>query len=171
MISGRAVDLRPSRWRWWAQIATGVALLLAVRTYTLRGVASGPAPALVGRDLDGHAVSLVDLSGKPVMVHFWATWCPVCRAESGSIDALAREHPVVTVATSSGQAESIRAAMNQSGVRFPVVVDAGGDIARAWGVSRFPTSFFLGTDRRIRYAESGFTTGIGLRARLWLAGL
>jgi peroxiredoxin len=171
MIPGRVMDLRRWRWRWWVQGAAMVALLLAVRTYTLRGVASGLAPALVGRDLDGHAVSLTDLSGKPMMVHFWATWCPVCRVENGSIDALAREHPVVTVATSSGQAEAIRAAMDQRGLQFPVVVDAGGEIARAWGVSRFPTSFFLGRDRRIRYAESGFTTGVGLRARLWLAGL
>jgi hypothetical protein len=38
-------------------------------------------------------------------------------------------------------------------------------------VSRFPTSFFLGSDQRIRYAESGFTTMAGLKARLWLAGL
>ncbi len=167
------MHLRPSHWPRWARIAgevvVTVALLLAVRAFTLRGVASGVAPPLVGRDLTGRVVSLEDLRGEPILVHFWATWCAVCRVQEASVDTLARDHAVLTVATSSGEAQAIRAAMDQRGLTFPVVVDPEGQIARAWGVDRFPTSFFLGKDHRIRTTETGFTSSLGFRARLWLA--
>jgi thiol-disulfide isomerase/thioredoxin len=150
--------------------AVVLALLFAVRVLTMRGLASGAAPPLAARDLSGRAVSLDDYGGRPVLVHFWATWCGVCKAENATIDTLARDHTVVTVATDSGEAEAIRASMDRSGLTFPVVVDADGDVARAWGVSRFPTSFFLDRAHRIRTAETGLTTSPGYRLRMWLAG-
>ena len=152
------------------QWAVVVALVLGVRAWTHRAIASGPAPALAGRDLDGHAVTLASMRGKPVLVHFWATWCQVCEAEVGTIDALARDHTMITVATDSGQADEIRAGMAKRGLSFPVVVDADGALARAWGVSAFPTSFFVGPGQDIRFAETGFTTSPGFRARMWLSG-
>jgi peroxiredoxin len=153
------------------QAAALVALLFAVRAYTLRGVASGAAPPLAGRDLDGHPISLDDFRGGPVAVHFWATWCEVCSVESGSVTALARGGRVVTVATDSGDAARVRARMEQEGVSFPVVIDANGAIAAAWGVTRFPTTFFLDRAQRVSTVESGYTTSLGLRARLLWAGL
>ena len=148
-----------------------LALLLGVHAYTLRGTASGAAPPLAGRDLDGHRVSLDDSPGQAVAVHFWATWCAVCTAESGNVASFARSARVITVATSSGDAAAVKAKMESDGISFPVVVDADGAIAAAWGVTRFPTTFFLGRDRRVRAVESGYTTGLGLRARLLWAGL
>jgi len=162
------------RWRRWARNAgkgaAVLALFLVLRAFTQRGIASGAAPPLVGSDLDGHAISLGDLRGKSVMVHFWATWCPVCEAEIASVDALARSHAVLTVATSSGHAREIRADMEKRGVSFPVVVDPEGELARAWGVRAFPTTFFVTPNQEIRLAETGFTTAFGFRARLWLSG-
>lgn len=152
------------------QVAAFVALFLGVRALTQRGVATGAAPPLAGTDLAGRAVSLADLRGKPVVVHFWATWCSVCSAEASTVDALAREHTVLTVASSSGQADEIRASMEQRRVSFPVVVDPEGEIARAWGVRAFPTSFFVTPGQRIRVVETGFTTSLGFAVRLWLTG-
>ena len=158
----------------WLRHAGNVALLLAVflgvRALTQRGIASGAAPRLEGADLSGRAVSLADHAGKPVMVHFWGTWCPVCMQEIGTIDSLARDHDVLTVATNSGEADAIRATMAKHGVSFPVVVDAEGELARAWGVRAFPTSFFVTRGQVIRTAETGYTSSAGFRARLWLAG-
>lgn len=144
--------------------------LVGVRAFMQRGIATGSAPALVGRDLDGQAVSLDDYRGKAVLVHFWATWCSVCDAESGTLDALARDHTMLTVATDSGQAGEIRAGMKKRGLSFPVVVDSSGALARAWGVHAFPTSFFVGPKQDIRFTEIGYTSSPGFRARLWLAG-
>ncbi len=150
-----------------------LALFVGLRAYTLRGLASGAAPPLAGRDLEGHHVSLDDFRAQPVAVHFWATWCADCSMESGSIASLSRNGsaPILTVATSSGDAAAIRASMEKAGVSFPVVVDADGAIAAAWGVTRFPTTFFLNRAHRVSTVESGYTTSLGLRARLGWAGL
>ena len=117
---------------------------------------------------DGQTLAMNSFLGKPLLVNFWGTWCPVCMQEIGTIDSLARDHDVLTVATNSGEADAIRAAMAKHGVSFPVVVDAEGELARAWGVRAFPTSFFVTSSRAIRLAETGYTTSVGFRARLWL---
>ena len=175
MASSTEIQSPPGpRWRRGVPgvVQAGALLLvfLALRVFMQRGIASGTAPALVGDDLASHRVSLEDFRGTPVLVHFWATWCPVCNAEGSTIADLAREHAVLTVATSSGDADAIRASMAKAGVSFPVVVDPEGEIARAWGVHAFPTSFFVSPSQQIRAAETGFTTSVGFRARLWLAG-
>lgn len=160
---------RRSRWREVAKWLAVAALLVVVRQLTHRGLATGAAPALSGRDLDGRSRALEAPMRGPVVVHFWATWCEVCAVELPAIDALARDHAVLSVATSSGQAAAIRDAMQRRGVAFPVIVDEDGAIASAWGVHAFPTSFVVDARREIRFVETGYTTGVGLRARLWWA--
>ncbi len=50
------------------------------------------APQFVLQDLDGHTVRLSDYRGKVVLINFWATWCPPCRAEMPDLVRLQREH-------------------------------------------------------------------------------
>lgn len=61
--------------------------------------------------------------------------------------------------------------MQEQGIAFPVLTDRDGALSRAWGVHAVPASFIIAPDGQIRFIEVGFTTGIGLRLRLWLAGL
>jgi thiol-disulfide isomerase/thioredoxin len=151
--------------------AFALMLLAGVRAYMLRGVASGIAPPLAGRSLDGQRVSLDEVRGRPVAVHFWATWCGVCNLENKSITSLAQSGTVIAVATSSGDAAAVKAKMARDGLSFPVVVDPDGSIAAAWGVTRFPTTFFLDREHRVKTVESGYTTEVGLKARLAVAGI
>ena len=147
-----------------------LAIILGVRAWQQQGMVSGPAPALAGVLLDGKEYfSLAALNGQPVLVHFWATWCPVCSAEQGSIEALAKEYPTITVAMQSGSAETVAAHLNKEGLSFPVLNDPDGTIAAQWGARAVPASFVVDGAGRIRFVEVGYTTGIGLRARLWLA--
>ena len=53
---------------------------------------------------------------------------------------------------------------------MPVVVDEDGRLARSWGVGGVPATFIVATDGRISYAGMGYSTELGLRARLWLSG-
>ena len=104
------------------------------------------------------------------VVNFWATWCPICRAEQGSIESLAKDNPnVITVAMQSGNAATVQQYMREQDISFPALNDADNRISASWGVQAVPASFIVDTDGKIRYVEIGYTTGVGLRLRLWLA--
>lgn len=147
-----------------------IVLVVGVRAWQQRDIVKGVAPPLSGLLLDGKPFVFAAKPAQPVLVHFWATWCPVCRAEQGSIESLAQDNPnVITVVMQSGSSGAVQQYMREQGVSFPVVNDADSQIASTWGVSAVPASFIVDTDGKIRYVEIGYTTGIGLRLRLWLA--
>jgi peroxiredoxin len=151
-------------------IAIAVVILFAIRSYQQRRMPSGAAPELSGDDLHGQKLSLAAYRGKPVLLHFWATWCGVCKAEQHNIDAVARDLPVLSVATHSGSAADIAAYMKEHDIALPVIVDEEGALASRYGVHAFPASFVIDGNGTIRHVEVGYTTEIGLRARMWLAG-
>lgn len=146
-------------------------IFLGIRTWQHRDLPSGAAPGLQGTTLQGLPYSLPARPGKPMMVHFWAVWCPVCRTEEDSISAIARDHPdkVITVALNSGPPTAVSRYMEQQGIAYPVVNDPTGVIAAKWGIRAVPASFWITPDGRITSVETGYTTEAGMRLRLWLA--
>lgn len=166
-------DSRAAKWRGYAiNVLLFVVLVAAIRFWQQRDMVSGAAPALQGITLAGLPYRLPARPEQPVLVHFWATWCPVCRAEQGGIAAIALHDPnVITIAMQSGKAEEVARHMQEQKIDFPVLNDPDGRIAGAWGVHAVPASFIIGTDGRIRFVEVGYTTETGLRLRRWLAGI
>ena len=162
-----------TRWRGYAlNVLIFVVLVVGIRLWQQRDMVSGPAPVLQGVMLSGQSYVLARQPGKPVLVHFWASWCPICRAEQGSIQALHEQgSEVVGIALQSGSAAEVQRYMREQGTGFPTLNDPDGRIAALWGVHATPASFILSPDGRIRFVEVGYTSGIGLRLRLWLAGL
>lgn len=159
---------RAPRWRRGAlEAMLLIAIVLAIGQWRKMDLATGPAPSLIGYDLDGKLVRLEPMHDGPVLVHFWATWCPVCRAQDDAIDAIARDHRVVTVAMQSGGEDAIEAYLSDHGLSFPTLADPDASLARAWGVKAVPASFVVGRDDQIHFREVGFTTSWGLRLRLW----
>lgn len=166
-------EQRKPRWRGIAvNVALFVIVMAGVRAWQQRDMVSGIAPALQGITIAGKPYSLPAHPGQPVLVHFWATWCPICRTEQGSIAAIAQDDPnIITIAMQSGRPEEVARYMHEQGIDFPVVNDADGNISNAWGVHGVPASFIIAPDGRIRFVEVGYTTGLGVRLRLWLAGI
>lgn len=165
---------KPAKSRIWLrrgiEILIFVVIIMGVRAWQQRDVVKGMAPPLSGLLLDGKPFVLAARPVHPVLVHFWASWCPICRAEQGSIASLARDNPnVITVAMQSGNSGAVQQYLREQGVSFPVINDADNQISAAWGVQGVPASFIVDTDGKIRYVEIGYTTGLGLRLRLWLA--
>lgn len=146
-----------------------VLVFFAVKTYLQRDLAQGFAPPLQGTLIDGQTVNLQSLQGKPVLVYFWATWCPVCKMQNGSVDSISEDHTVVTVAMNSGSDLEIEAFLEEKQLDFPVIADDSGVITERFGVSGVPTSFILDSDGSIAFTEVGYTTEWGLRLRLWMA--
>jgi peroxiredoxin len=156
--------------RWSLELAVLLSVVLAVRAYHARDAARGAAPAFAATDLEGRAMALSDLRGKPAVVHFWAAWCGTCTAMRDNIEAIARRHQVLGVAAQSGDVASVRRFAGEHGITSPTVVDETGALVRAYGVRAFPTSFFLDAGGNVRHVEVGYTTELGLRLRLlWLA--
>jgi len=163
---------RNQRWvRRLAWLLAFVVVFAAVRWYQQRDMVSGQSPPIDAVLLDGGSIALSELRGRPVLVHFWATWCPICEFEQGAIEALSRDYQVVTVAMRSGDSLAVEAHMREQGLSFPVVVDEDGYLARSYGVRGVPASFVLDAAGRIRFREVGYTTPLGLRMRLWWASL
>lgn len=159
--------------RWWLRLAAEVlvflVVLLAMERFMTRHAARGPAPALSAVQIDGRSIDVRSLQGRPALVYFWATWCPVCTAQQSAIDNILGDIPSITVAMRSGGSTEIRGHQAKSGLNWPVIDDADGAISASWGVSGVPAAFILDADGHIRFVTRGYTTALGLRTRLWLA--
>jgi thiol-disulfide isomerase/thioredoxin len=144
-------------------------LFFAVKAYMQRNLIDGPAPLLEGDLLSGQSISLHSFKDQPVLLHFWATWCPVCKLEQDSIEAISKDHKVITIAMNSGNDLEVQAFLEENQLSFPVIVDENGGIAERFGVSGVPTSFIIDNSGQIAFTEVGYTTSWGLRLRLWMA--
>jgi alkyl hydroperoxide reductase subunit AhpC len=88
---------------------------------------------------------------------------------ANNVESVSRDHPVIAVASLSGSHEDVAEYLQGQGVTIPAVVDPEGQLASAYGVHAYPTSFIVDRTGEIRFAEVGYTTEAGLRLRLWLA--
>lgn len=148
-----------------------LAIIVALHAWQTRHAPVGKAPEVNGVLLDGASVSLEQYRGKPVLLHFWATWCPICNIEQKSIDALADDYAVLTIAMDEASRQEIRDYMKHKQVDYPVLHDPASVIAQRYSIKGVPSSFIIDPEGEIRFVEVGYTTGIGLRLRLWWAGL
>jgi peroxiredoxin len=151
------------------EVLVFVALYLGLRAWLQRDMADGPVPAFQARDLAGELFAPEHYRGKPLLLHFWASWCRVCALERGVITAIDQDWPVVTIAMQSGNTAEVQAFMNQHDLKWRTLPDETGSLASLFGVSGVPASFVLDESGRIVSRETGYTTSAGLRFRLWLA--
>lgn len=154
--------------RWLLQGIVLLVVVLSAERFLTRDAVRGNVPELRGRTVQGDEINLSSGTGKPVLIHFWATWCPICNLEHGAINSLARDYHVVSVAMQSGTAQELAAEIARSGIEYPVLADPDGLIADRFGVTGVPTSFIVDSQQQVKYVTRGYTTGAGLRARLKL---
>lgn len=167
---------KPPRWRRWAiEIAIFVAVFFAIQAWMARDVPAGPAPDFATVAADGGALSLAEWRaahpGQAVGVYFWAEWCPICTAQQGTIDGVQADHPVLTVAMQSGGAPAVSDVLAERGLDWTTAIDADGRIAQSYGLRGVPAFVIIDPAGGIGSVSLGYTTGWGLRARLWWAGL
>jgi cytochrome c biogenesis protein CcmG, thiol:disulfide interchange protein DsbE len=110
------------------------------------------APSFTLADLDGRPRSLESFRGRPVLVNFWATWCPPCRAELPELQATWRAHQtcleVVGVTEDSGDAGEVRDFARKHGLEYPILLDDG-SAGRAYGVATIPRSVLIDADGQV----------------------
>ena len=165
---------QPRRWRRYL-IDGGLLLtvLFAVHLWQTRHVPDGQAPMLDGLLSSGEAFSLAAFQarhpGQAVALHFWAEWCPICRVEERNISALVGEMPVLTVAMQSGDSTAIERVLVERKLDWPALVDRDGKMSARYGLQGVPAFVVIDAGGKLRFAEVGYVTELGMRWRLWWA--
>ena len=132
---------------------------------------SSALPILNSTLIDKTLYSTQQSKGKALMIHIWATWCPICKTEIGNIDTVARYYDVVTIASKSGSDQEIQSFLKERDLEFKVINDFDSTMAGDFKVAAYPTTFIYDTKGELAFAEVGYTSTLGLLARLWWASL
>jgi thiol-disulfide isomerase/thioredoxin len=119
-------------------------------------------PAFRAVDLDGREVSSASARGKVIIVNFWATWCPPCRAEIPDLIALQDKYrdqlQIIGVSEDEVPAEDVKRFVTERQINYPVVMTTK-DIDRLFpAVQALPTSFVLDRDSRLVQKHVGMLT-------------
>jgi thiol-disulfide isomerase/thioredoxin len=117
-----------------------------------------PMPAFLVNDVDGKPVSTAAWKGKVVLLNFWATWCPPCRAEVPLLVDLAARYKdrlqIVGVSLDDGP-EEVRAFVKDEGINYPVVMASREILAEYGGVPALPTLFVVNPDGNVVQKHEG----------------
>ena len=116
-------------------------------------------PAFTVRDIDGKTISLADLKGKVVLVNFWATWCPPCRAEIPDLVKLQDKYrdKLVVLGISEDEVDpaQVKAFATAQKMNYPIVM-ATTELRQIFkGVAALPTTFVLDTEGKIQMRHVG----------------
>lgn len=117
------------------------------------------APAFELTGADDEVYRLADFKGKPLIVNFWATWCPPCRAEMPSMQRAWEQieaEGIGLIAINVGEdAETVQTFLEQVPVSFPLPLDTDSKVSQRWPLRGLPTTFVLAPDGRLIYKATG----------------
>ncbi len=109
-------------------------------------------------------------TNKPIMVHFWATWCPICKLEADNINRVSKYYEVITVAVDSGSNYDIHKYLVENNLEYRVINDKENKIADSFNIQVLPTTLIYNKDKELVFSEVGYTSSFGLFIRmLWVS--
>ncbi len=161
-----------NRWlSWLIYVVLFLVIMQGANWWKSRNTQSGNLSEFSGELMNGAVFTIAEFSGKPVLFHFWATWCPICDLEKNSVESISHDYPVISIASWSDGNTEVKAYMLQNQLTFPVMLDNSGELAQSFGLKGVPASFIISPNGEIKFVESGYSTELGLRFRLWLTTL
>jgi len=118
------------------------------------------APDFTLTSTDGEAFSLSSLRGRPVIVNFWATWCPPCRAEMPAFEQAwqrYKESGLLILGVNQGESKNAieRFARQEVTTTFPLLLDQTTEVGAIYAVRALPTTVFIDADGRIQELKIG----------------
>lgn len=109
---------------------------------------------LTGAPFDGKS-----LTGKPVVMWFWAPWCPTCNAEAPGVARVAAQHPNVTFVgvAALDQAPAMKAFQRKYGLNFTQLADTDTSVWRHFGVTQQPAYAFIAANGTMQVVKNGLS--------------
>ncbi len=146
-------------------------LLMGISRYLNTGEPQQPAPVFQARLFSGKLLSLPDMRGKTVILNFWATWCPPCKAEIPVLntfaDTLKGTNTIligINATSSEKSPEAVERFIKLKGITYPVIPDTKGLIAAEYGIITLPTSVVISGNGSIIEKHTGVVNSIWLRS-------
>ncbi len=120
-----------------------------------------PAPDWTLQDLDGKTVRASDFKDKVVVLDFWATWCPPCRAEIPGFVELQKKYQgqglrIVGVSVDQASADTVKSFAQKIGINYPIVLADTNVVAAFGGIDGLPTTFIINGNGHIVKRHLGF---------------
>ena len=113
----------------------------------------------------------ISLNNKPILIHFWSTWCPTCKIEASNIQTISENFNVLTIAVNSGENSDINKYLNKNNLDFKVINDKDSFYARKFNITVFPTTLIYDKNKNLMFSDVGYTSTFGLWVRMWWAEL
>jgi peroxiredoxin len=121
-------------------------------TANMEGLKIGAkAPDFELKTLTGETIKLSDLKGKKVMLNFWATWCPPCKAEMPAMEKFHKEagDEIVILAVNIDPHLEVKAFVDENEITFPIPLDEEDTINELYQVLSIPTTYFIDSNGNI----------------------
>jgi thiol-disulfide isomerase/thioredoxin len=98
---------------------------------------------------------------KPILIHFWATWCPTCKLEAQNIEYLSHYYEVLTIAVQSGTDEELHKYLQEHHYTFKLINDQDGSYSNKFNIVGYPTTFIYDKNQNLVFSEVGYTSTFG----------
>jgi peroxiredoxin len=132
------------------------------------------APEIALQDLNGQTVRLSGLRGRPVLLNFWAAWCPPCRKELPDLQRFHERYgvKVALIGVNWGEpAQTVKPFLERYGVTYSNLLDERGTAFVSYRLTGTPTTFFIDSEGHIRGVWLGPLKGEEIAANFQRLGL
>lgn len=136
--------------------APDVLQALATITRPEQSSGGGKAPAFTLKATDGSTMSLAAMQGRPLVINFWASYCPPCKAEMPMLEKDVGPSKARLVLVDEGEgSDRAQAFLKDLGVDQPALLDVDSSVGRAYGLSALPMTVFVRADGTIDRRQIG----------------
>lgn len=144
----------------WLSVAANTAIAAGSTPASLTPIEPPQiAPAFSLPDLDETLRSLAEFKGKPVIINFWATWCPPCREEMPSMERAWQKiesEGIAMLGINVGEDfDTVFGFTGEIDVSFPLLLDEDSSATEKWPIRGLPTTYIINPDGQIVYQALG----------------